>query len=90
MEWARFGIRVNAVAPGVIETPLIKTASPIYVADFKERKPLSRMGDLDGSSGRTGRMDRGGGNSIGRIFGGFLFGEFGAVHLFQTERSVRQ
>ncbi|CAK9074263.1 Tropinone reductase homolog At5g06060 [Durusdinium trenchii] len=47
VEWARFGIRVNAVAPGVIETPLIKTASPIYVADFKERKPLSRMGQVN-------------------------------------------
>lgn len=45
VEWSRFGIRVNAVGPGPIETPLIRTASPIYLEGFKKRIPLRRMGD---------------------------------------------
>lgn len=47
VEWARFGIRVNSVAPGAIETPLIRTANPQYRADFKERKPMGRMGQVE-------------------------------------------
>lgn len=44
VEWARFGIRVNSVAPGVIQTPLIQSANPTYVSDFKKLKPMRRMG----------------------------------------------
>lgn len=47
VEWARFGIRVNSVAPGAIETPLIRTANPQYIADFKERKPMGRLGQVE-------------------------------------------
>ncbi|CAJ1437362.1 unnamed protein product [Effrenium voratum] len=46
VEWARFGIRVNAVGPGAIETPLMETASKTYLADFKDRKPLGRLGQV--------------------------------------------
>ena len=47
VEWARFGIRVNSVAPGAIDTPLIRTANPQYIADFKERKPMGRLGQVE-------------------------------------------
>eukprot|EP00439_Symbiodinium_sp_Y106_P001914 s8604_g1.t1 len=46
VEWARFGIRVNAVAPGAIATPLVAKANPIYIEDFRQRKPLGRLGDV--------------------------------------------
>ncbi|CAE6932815.1 TR1 [Symbiodinium sp. CCMP2592] len=46
VEWARFGIRVNAVAPGAIATPLVAKANPIYIDDFRQRKPLGRLGDV--------------------------------------------
>lgn len=47
VEWARFSIRVNSVAPGPIETPLIRTAHPQYIADFKERIPMGRLGQVE-------------------------------------------
>ncbi|CAE7914102.1 TR1 [Symbiodinium sp. KB8] len=46
VEWARFGIRVNAVAPGAIATPLVAKANPTYIEDFRQRKPLGRLGDV--------------------------------------------
>lgn len=39
-----FGIRVNAVAPAVIETDLLKSWSPEKVADMKSRIPMGRLG----------------------------------------------
>jgi NAD(P)-dependent dehydrogenase (short-subunit alcohol dehydrogenase family) len=52
MEWARFGIRVNAIAPGYIETDLNREflLSPAG-DDMKKRIPQRRFGeiaDLDG------------------------------------------
>lgn len=45
VEWARFGIRVNCVAPGPISTPLLAGAPEIYKNDFKKRIPMGRFGD---------------------------------------------
>ena len=52
LEWARYGIRVNAIAPGYIETPM--TAAHFDTEAGKQqlqRIPLRRLGqveDLDG------------------------------------------
>jgi len=39
-----FGIRVNAVAPAVVETDLLKSWSPEKVADMKSKIPMGRLG----------------------------------------------
>lgn len=39
-----YGIRVNAVAPAVVETDLLKSWSPEKVADMKSRTPMGRLG----------------------------------------------
>lgn len=45
-EWARHGIRVNAVGPGVTDTPMLGNASlvPGWIDDVVERTPLHRLG----------------------------------------------
>ena len=47
MEWARYGIRVNAVAPGPIETPMsqgLRSANPALYDEFGGRTALGRWG----------------------------------------------
>ena len=47
-EWARYGIRVNAVAPGHIHTRLgdsVFSARPEYEAELIARIPLGRIGE---------------------------------------------
>lgn len=48
-EWARYGIRVNALAPGYILTP--QTAASAAVAEIRERiiasTPMGRYGEVD-------------------------------------------
>ena len=44
MEVAEFGINVNSVAPGVIETDMIKEAMGKGAQDFAKQIPLGRLG----------------------------------------------
>lgn len=44
VEWSGFGIRVNTVAPGPIQTPLLLGANPTYLSEFRRRIPLRRFG----------------------------------------------
>ncbi|XP_058791739.1 (3R)-3-hydroxyacyl-CoA dehydrogenase [Phymastichus coffea] len=44
MEFGQFGIRVNAVLPGFIETPMTQTVPDKVKQMFIERIPLKRMG----------------------------------------------
>lgn len=44
VEWSQFGIRVNAVAPGVIETSGTKQYPPQLLEDAKKANPLKRLG----------------------------------------------
>lgn len=47
VEWAREGIRVNAVAPWYIRTPLADQvlADPVYRKEVLERTPMGRVGE---------------------------------------------
>jgi 3-oxoacyl-[acyl-carrier protein] reductase len=43
-EAARDGVYVNAVAPGLIETPMNQQVSPEHLSYMLERMPLGRIG----------------------------------------------
>ena len=49
VDWGRYGIRVNVVAPGVIDTPLNARsfADPERIAYYAGRAPLGRHGTAD-------------------------------------------
>ena len=49
LQWARFGIRANAVCPGMIQTPMLRIADdPDVAARFlAERVPLGRFGTAE-------------------------------------------
>ena len=50
IEWATRGVRVNAIAPGVIETQMIAGAlerEPEFYAAFKEKHPVQRFGQVE-------------------------------------------
>ena len=53
VEWAEHNIRVNAIAPGFISTPLANQLlqSKEYMADVMARTPLKRVGTPDEISG---------------------------------------
>jgi NAD(P)-dependent dehydrogenase (short-subunit alcohol dehydrogenase family) len=45
LEWAPFGIRANAIAPGSVETPMLgRMLTPRMKEEFLRRTPLGRMG----------------------------------------------
>lgn len=47
-EWAERGVRVNAIAPAYIETPLVKAIKDHradFATDIMNRTPMKRMGD---------------------------------------------
>jgi Tropinone reductase 1 len=47
VEWAPYGIRVNAVAPWYIKTPLVENilADQAYLQDILDRTPMGRVGE---------------------------------------------
>jgi NAD(P)-dependent dehydrogenase (short-subunit alcohol dehydrogenase family) len=49
VEWGRYDIRVNAVGPGVTQTPMLGNASalPGWVDELTERTALGRLGEPD-------------------------------------------
>lgn len=49
IEWGRFGVRVNAVAPQLIETPMVAANAPAAFLDLvvRDRTPLGRLGRVE-------------------------------------------
>ena len=58
-EWARYGIRVNAIMPTFVDTPQVATllADPAFKAGIVGRIPLG-PGGRDPRPGRTGHLPR--------------------------------
>ena len=44
-EWAKYNIRVNAIAPGYMRTPLVDEVFPKYGKGWSSLTPLGRLGD---------------------------------------------
>ena len=44
-EWAKYNIRVNAIAPGYMRTPLVDKVYPIYGKDWVKYIPMGRLGE---------------------------------------------
>jgi NAD(P)-dependent dehydrogenase (short-subunit alcohol dehydrogenase family) len=44
LEWARYGIRVNCVLPGYVDTPLVAYAEPELREAWAQEVPLGRFG----------------------------------------------
>lgn len=46
-EWASFGIRVNALAPGIVQSEGLKQYPPELVEGSRKRTPLKRLGTVE-------------------------------------------
>lgn len=55
IEWGRHGVRVNAVAPGVVDTPLLRANIPPDHLQYAmlDRNPLGRLARPDEQAGPT-------------------------------------
>ncbi len=47
LEYARYGITANAIAPGITETPLFKTLSEKVIEGLKSSVPVQRIGQVE-------------------------------------------
>lgn len=47
VEWARYNIRINAVAPGVIKTEGLRVYPPEIIRGIESKIPLKRMGTAE-------------------------------------------
>ncbi|MDH4145642.1 MAG: glucose 1-dehydrogenase [Acidimicrobiia bacterium] len=47
LELARYGIRVNSIHPGVIDTPMVASNTPEMTAGMIRQTPLRRLGEAD-------------------------------------------
>ncbi|MBA7713959.1 Galactitol 2-dehydrogenase [subsurface metagenome] len=45
MEWAKFNIRVNAIAPGYMKTPMLKRVSDKIAEEWLSLSPMGRFGE---------------------------------------------
>jgi NAD(P)-dependent dehydrogenase (short-subunit alcohol dehydrogenase family) len=55
IEWGRFGVRVNGIAPGPVDTPLLRrNLPPSFVSNvFEDRIPLGRLARADEIAGAS-------------------------------------
>lgn len=47
LEFARSGITANAIAPGIVETPLFGTLAPTVQDDLRRTVPMQRIGQVE-------------------------------------------
>ena len=58
IEFAAKGVTVNAVAPGIVDTPLFRNFAPEVQARLKESVPVRRIGTADDIAQRGGVLPR--------------------------------
>jgi 3-oxoacyl-[acyl-carrier protein] reductase len=51
LEFAEYSITVNAVAPGVIDTPMTRGQSPTLVEELEQKIPMKRLGTAEEVAG---------------------------------------